>query len=178
VDKFGKAAKEVSTVLADMEQAMSKVEELVNLSEADPEKILLAFNEYFRLLVDKLGGLVDKIPGLGAFIIIWTEAIEQIRVSVMATRTEVIKRNKIMQEVFGEDLYQTFQTDRQQRAQEMVRLKGEIEALNQQVAEHPDNPGIGAVFGSVAAEPTQDPRVTDVKAARDSTIRDVSPTRR
>lgn len=146
VGKFGKAAGKVSETILDLDAKLDAIEDLIDSADGDPHEIIGRFGEYFASVADRLGPLIKLIPGLGAFITIWTEAIESIRVSVMSIEASVAKRENTiaaMREQFGPDftLYLEVKTSRQQRREELDRLRERVRHLEDEVRSHPDDPG-------------------------------------
>lgn len=129
----------VRDAIGEIQSTMDEIERLIALGEeAKPDEILEGFEKYLGTVVDILGSLVGRIPGLGAFLYIYLKAIGSIRISIQKIQDIVTQRNALMQELFGEDLYVTLLTSNQKRQQAIEELKNKIEALNEQILNHPD----------------------------------------
>ena len=128
----------VSDAIGEITSTLDEIEQLIELGEAEPDEILEGFEKYLGKVVDKLGSLVGRIPGLGAFLYIYLKAIGSIRISIQQIQIIVQERNALMQELFGEDLYVTMMTSQQKRQQAIEQLKVKIASLDEQIVNHPD----------------------------------------
>ena len=130
----------VAEAFSEVDAALDKVRELIALGDKPASEILEAFGDYFGEIVDKLGPLVERIPGLGTFISIWMKAIERIAESVARIESIVERNNQIMQTVFGQDLYLTARSPRQARAERRRQIEERLAELADQIGSHPANP--------------------------------------
>ena len=66
---------------------------------------LKAFSDYYQALLEPLSPLVDKVPGVGAFLTAYGEAINSAAVITGQLEAEVERRRKIGKEITGRDFY-------------------------------------------------------------------------
>jgi len=130
----------VAEAFSEVDAALKKVRDLINLGDRPASEILKAFVDYFGEIGDKLGPLVERIPGLGTFISIWMKAIERISESVARIESIVERNNQIMQTVFGQDLYQTARSPRQASAERRRQIEKRLAELAKQIGSNPANP--------------------------------------
>jgi len=141
VAKFAKHTKAAGEVLGKLDENIKNIRELMDKAEGKPSEVLDAFNDYFQDVVDKLGPLIGRIPGFGAFLIVWMKAIEGIKGSAEVLQKEVEWRNKMSEELFGFKLYITIMTPSQNRRKEIEQLHKEIDELRDQIENHHDFTG-------------------------------------
>lgn len=147
VTQFGEAAGEVSSTLKEIADRLDQVKDLIDLGEAPASQILEGFAKYFEDLVDLLGPLAERFPGLGAFVTIWVEAIRRIQGSIAqieainaprraqerALREEVSPGSGRNMTVGGEGPVAI-------RRARITELRARVETLREQEAAHPDRP--------------------------------------
>lgn len=130
VEQFGETAGDIAGALEEINSTMQQVEDLQNLSEASAQDMINGLGEHLGGMVETLGPLVDAIPGMGAFLHMYGEAISGIAISVGKIEAEVAGRNQILQEAMGKDLYITPLTARQERAGEIEDILSRLDALD------------------------------------------------
>jgi archaellum component FlaC len=166
IEQFGEAAGDVAGALSEITSTIEHVADLQNLSEASAQDMINGLGEHIGGMVETLGPLIDVIPGMGAFLHMYGEAISGIAISVGKIETEVASRNQILQEAMGKDLYITPQTSRQQRSSEIEDILSQLDELDCFGAH-----GDGAETGSGSAYST------DYHAAVGIGLRDCNKTR-
>ncbi len=140
VSQFGEAAGEVGSTLKEMADRLDQVKELIDLGEAPASEILDGFDKYFGELVDLLGPLADRLPGLGAFITIWLEAIRRIRGSIERIEAITATRRAQIEDIVGEDIYVGGEGPVAVRRGRIGELRDRVDSLREEAAAHPDAP--------------------------------------
>ena len=80
--QFTDALDDVDELLEPLDNALDLLQKAVEDSGAPADQQIEALADALAQLVDKLGPLVDRIPGLGAFLDIYARAIRNIAISV------------------------------------------------------------------------------------------------
>ncbi len=152
---FAKPAKEIQKALGSTEKSMKKVSaaakkingyleigktivEAENMSGPDQLK---AMGKTFRLVVDKLGPLLEDIPVIGVFLDLYAQAIEQIAVSAEKIESVVLERNRTaaLLRATGDpwfpDPYKVLNTAEERLKKERSELFGRVEKLKDRLLE-------------------------------------------
>ncbi len=165
VGQFGEAAGQVAGALDEITSTIDQISDLRDLSEASASDMIAGLGEHIGGIVDTLGPLISTIPGMGAFLTMYGEAIAGIAISVGKIEAEVARRNDILQQAMGRDLYITPLTARQERAAEIEDILSQLDAL--------DCSGQGSGFQTSGG----DAYSTDYHAAVGIGLRDCNKTR-
>lgn len=118
VGDFGAKAEEVGEALGKLDGILAKVEEIRDLQQATPSEIVEGLASNLDEVIDVLEPLVGRIPGLGAFLKIYLEAIRRIAGSISIIQQIVEDRNKLSQQLLGYNIY-TVPLNRRQRIEQI-----------------------------------------------------------
>jgi hypothetical protein len=129
VGEFGEQASEVAGVLGQMNDAMTKVKELSDLSEAEATVQIRALSDLIKDITGWLGDLIDFIPGLGAFLEIWSLALESLSSSAAILESIVIKRNREAREAGLPEPYVILRVGSTARAERIEHITDRLEEL-------------------------------------------------
>lgn len=136
VDGLATSATAAAEKIEGLNAKLKKIRELIAAGDGDASDMLVKFDEYFGDLVGELEPFLGRIPGLGAFIQIWTKAIRNITVSAKALEAEVASRNKIGREAgLDFDLYIKALGSNGQRKRRIAELQAAIEKLDEQIGD-------------------------------------------
>ena len=82
LEQFTEALENVNEALGPLEETLDQIQNAHENAGAPADQQIEALAEAFEFAVDKLGPLIERIPGLGAFFKIYAKAIKHIAVSV------------------------------------------------------------------------------------------------
>jgi len=82
LEQFTEALESVDEVLGPLEEVLDQIQGALESSQLPADQQIQALASAFETAVDKLGPLIERIPGLGAFFKIYAMAIKHIAVSV------------------------------------------------------------------------------------------------
>ena len=82
LEQFTEALENVNEALGPLEETLDQIQNALENAGAPADQQIEALAEAFEFAVDKLGPLIERIPGLGAFFKIYAKAIKHIAVSV------------------------------------------------------------------------------------------------
>ena len=134
VEEFGEQAAEVAEVVGKIHKAMEKVEELRGLSEATASEQIRALGDLIGDVAGWLGDLVDFIPGLGAFLEIWSLAIDSLSSSAATLESIVIRRNREADDAGVTRPFVILQVGASARAERIQEITDRLEELGVDVS--------------------------------------------
>ena len=134
LEKGAKNFEKVSKAAAEMNKKIRKLESLIKASDASPSEQLNMFKDYFGEARELVGGLVKTIPGLGVFLDLYAQAIEQIAHSVERIEAIVDERKKLAKELGIPSPYVSLGNARERAKREQRKLFDKMKALGERLA--------------------------------------------
>ncbi|MEM8707355.1 MAG: hypothetical protein AAGE98_12910, partial [Actinomycetota bacterium] len=105
VGQFGEKSGEAAEAIADLESKLSKIDELQNMSGDQAGDLIREFGDLLTGLTDKLGPLIDVVPGLGSLLEFYAQAVQGISKSVDSMISVMRERNLIARKAGLDDVY-------------------------------------------------------------------------
>ena len=152
LEKNAEMMEEVASAISDMNGTAKELGRLVKAADGDASEQLRMFQDYFGAVHERLGPLVDAIPGLGVFLNLYGEAIGQIADSAERIENIVNERNRQAREAGIPEPYVKARTARERAEAERVRLEQRMNELADRVgAECPGFDLSGQEYGEIQA---------------------------
>lgn len=179
LEKGAKNFEKVSKAAADMNQKFRKLEQLIKTSDLSPSKQLKTFKDYFGEARGLVGGLVKTIPGLGVFLNLYANAIEQIAHSAERIEAIVEERKELAKELGVPSPYATLANARERAKREQQKLFDNMQTLGKRLAR--ECPGVDMStedYGKYAKMDDAGHRARDACMNRQPSMRDELAARR
>jgi hypothetical protein len=142
--------KKVASTVKKLNGYIKDLEKLVKAADGEASDQLRVFNEYFGKVKDKLGPLIKMIPGLGVFLELYSQAIEQIADSVEQIEEIRDERNRQAREAGIPEPYIKTKTARERAEAEKNKLYKKMTDLGNRIAK--ECPGMdlsGQEYGEI-----------------------------